>query len=199
VILRNWFKLFFSTLLIGAVAALGAGLVLALSDAEFRAYGPMEIGYNMLMMAMAGLMFSILSQMGFFAYLMVNYIARDVFRKPTTWKIVQLFFILTVPFEIWLFLWKDTPLMFIAMTAGILAVSLLTAYRKVKLTNSSAWIPTVFFMFVATMLEIAIAIQVGIAGAVLFMAVPLLACNARQILMLHRMTVPKGETAVKAE
>lgn len=189
-ILRNWFRLFWSTLLIGAAVALVTGLLLALGDAEFRSYNAMEIGYNMLMMAMAGMMFSILSQMGFFAYLMLNYIARDMFRKPTTWKMVQLFFILTVPFEIWLFLWKDSLYIFIAMTAGILAASMLTAYRKVKLTNKSAWLPTIFFMFVGTLLEVAIAIQVEIAGAILFMAVPLLACNAWQILKLHTIAAP---------
>lgn len=192
-IFRNWIRLFLSTLFIGAGAALLIGLILALGDEEFRSYNAMEIGYNVLMMAMAGMMFSILSQMGFFAYLMLNYIARDIFRKPSTWKIVQLFFILTVPFEIWFFLWKDSAITFIAMTAGILLVSLLTAYRKVQLTNPTAWIPTVFFMFIATMLEIAIAIQVDLARAILFMALPLLACNAWQILKLHTMTAPKEQ------
>jgi KinB signaling pathway activation protein len=191
VTISNWWKLFWTTLLIGAGAALLVGLVLALGDAEFRSYKASEISYNLLIMAMAGLMFSILSQMGFFSYMTLNYIARDIFRKPSTWKLVQLFFIITVPFEIWFFLWNGSLLRFVIGVGCIFILSWLTAYWKVRMTNPTAWIPTLFFMFVATMLETAIAIQVNNANAALLMAVPLLACNAWQILKLH--TLLKGK------
>lgn len=198
--LRNWWKMFWSTLLVGTATGLVVGLALALGDAEFRAYKAMEIGYNVLMMAVAGMMFSILSQMGFFAYMTLNYIARDMFRKPTTWKLIQLFLILTVPFEIWLFMWKGAWYAFLIGALVILAVSVAVAAWKVRMTNPNAWVPTLFFMFVGTMLETAIAVQVGNSGAMILMIVPLLACNAWQILKLHTLvkpteSKPAGESA----
>ena len=190
VTLRNWWKLFWTTLLIGSAAGLVVGLALALGDAEFRAYNALEIGYNVLVMALAGMMFSILSQMGFFAYMTLNYIAKDMFRKPATWKLIQLFLILTVPFEIWLFIWKGAWYAFVSGALIILAVSVAVAAWKVKLTNPNAWIPTLFFMFVGTMLETAIAVQVGNSNAIILMIIPLLVCNAWQILKLHTLVKP---------
>lgn len=183
--IRNWLKLFRSTLMIGAAAAVAAGLVLALGDEEFRRLNTMEIGYNVLMMALAGLMFSILSQMGFFSYMMLNYIARDIFQKPSTWTLVQLFFIVTVPLELWMFLWKDTAFKFIIGVGLIFLPSIGSAFWKVRMTNGSAFVPTLFFVFLATLLETAIAIQVNSLEAALLMAIPLLSCNAWQILRLH--------------
>lgn len=191
--LRKLMKLFWTTLWIGAAAALVTGLFMALGDEEFRSLKAMEIGYNMLVMALAGMMFSVLSQMVFFAYMTLNYIARDIFRKPSTWLLVQLFFILTVPFELWFFMWNDSLLKFVLSVGFVLIVSLGVAYWKVKMTRSTAFVPTLFFMFVATLLETAIALKVNNTEAALLMAVPLLACNAWQILQLHKL-VQKEES-----
>jgi KinB signaling pathway activation protein len=186
VTIRNWFKLFWSTLGVGAIAAVGVGLGLAFVDRQLFGWDTMEFGYNVASMIMAGFMFSILSQMCFFAYMTLNYIARDIFRRPSTWKLVQLFFIVTVPFEILMFLWKDTIFKFLLGTGALLLISIGVAYWKVRMTNQHAFIPTLFFMFVATLLETAIAIQVNNDEATLLMAISLLACNAWQILRLHK-------------
>lgn len=191
--LRKIMWLFWTTLWIGAGAGLIIGLLIAIGDAEFRSLKPLEIGYNLLVMALAGMMFSILSQMVFFAYMTLNYIARDMFRKPSTWVLIQLFFILTVPFEIYFFIWQDSLLSFILGAGAVLLVSLAVAYWKVKLTNPTAFVPTLFFMSVATLLETAIALKVNNTDAALLMAAPLLACNAWQILQLHKL-VKKEES-----
>jgi len=177
--------MFWSTLLIGAAAAVGVGLVLALIDGELFQWNVLELGYNVLSMTMAGFMFSILSQMFFFAYMTLNFIARDMFR-PSTWKLVQIFFILTVPLEIYIFLWKETILKFVLGIGLMLIISIGVAYWKVKLTNRNAFIPSLFFMFVFTLVETAIAIQVSNDEATLFMASSLIACNAWQLLRLHK-------------
>ncbi|MEX2414999.1 MAG: KinB signaling pathway activation protein, partial [Paenibacillaceae bacterium] len=67
--IRNWVIMFWSTLLIGAAAAVGVGLILASMDGELFQWNVMEFGYNVLSMILAGFMFSILSQMFFFAYM----------------------------------------------------------------------------------------------------------------------------------
>ena len=179
---------------IGAAATLIVGLSMAIGDAEFfRGTTALEIGANIFFIALAGMMFGVLSQMFFFAYMTLNYIARDMFRRPTTWLLVQLFFIMTVPFEIYFFMWSGGLVEFIVGLSVILAASVGVAYWKVRLTRSTAFLPTLFFMFVFTMLETAIALKVDDTFATLFMAVPLLACNAWQILRLHKL-VQKEES-----
>lgn len=185
--LRKLAWLFWTTLWIGAGAGLLVGLAMALGDAEFRSLGLMNIGLNMASMAMAGMMFGVLSQMVFFAYMTLNYIARDMFRKPSTWVLVQLFFILTVPFEIYFFIWHQSLLGFVAVVGGILAASLLTAWWKVKQTKPTAFIPTLFFLFVGTLLEVTIAIKLGNMSGIVLMTISLLACNSWQIMQLHKL------------
>lgn len=184
--IRNWVIMFWSTLLIGAATAVGVGLILALTDGELFQWNVMEFGYNVLSMILAGFMFSILSQMFFFAYMTLNYIARDMFRRPSTWKLVQIFFIITVPFEIYMFLWKDSTVKFVLGIGTMLLIAVGIAYWKVKMTNANAFIPSLFFMFVFTLVETAIAIQVSNDEATLLMASALLACNAWQLLRLHK-------------
>ncbi len=195
--LRKIMGLFWSTLWIGAGAGLAVGLIMALGDAEFRSLKLLEIGYNLLSMAVAGMMFSILSQMVFFAYMTLNYIARDMFRKPTTWVLIQIFFIITVPFELMFFVWDGPLWEFVAGALCVLLVSLGVAYWKVKLTRKTAFVPTLFFMFVATLLETSIVLKEDLLSAVLIMVVPLLACNAWQILQLHKL-VRKDEPEAEA-
>jgi KinB signaling pathway activation protein len=186
VTIRNWVIMFWSTLLIGAAAAVGVGLILAAADGEMFQWNVMEFGYNVLSMILAGFMFSILSQMFFFAYMTLNYIARDMFRRPSTWKLVQIFFIITVPFEIYMFLWKGSSLKFALGLGVMILLSIGTAFWKVKMTNPHAFIPSVFFMLVFTLVETAIAIQVSNDEATLLMASSLIACNAWQLLRLHK-------------
>lgn len=185
--LSKLIRLFWTTLWIGAAAGLAVGLLIALGDAEFRSLKLVEIAYNLLVMAMAGMMFSVLSQMVFFAYMTLNYIAKDMFRKPGTWVLVQMFFIMTVPFELYFFMWQDSLWKFVLGVGLVLLVSLIVAKRKVRLTRRAAFVPTLFFMFVATLLETAIALKVNNTDAAILMAVPLLACNAWQILQLHKL------------
>jgi KinB signaling pathway activation protein len=196
--LGKWFRLFWSTLWIGAAAGLVTGALLALIDGGFRGLTAIEIGYNLLMMLMAGMTFSILSQMFFFAYMILNYVARGLFRKRNTWVLIQLFFILTVPFEIYFFVWESSLPAYLLFAGLLMAASLATAWLKVRETNGAAWVPTVFFMLVFTMVEAAIALQVNLTQAIVLMTVPLLACNAWQIMRLHKL-VGRAETGRPAE
>lgn len=193
--LSKLIRLFWSTLWIGAGAGLFIGVIIALFDGGFTDLTGLEVGYNLLMMLMAGMMFGVLSQMFFFAYMTLNYIAGDMFRRPTTWVLIQLFFIITVPFEIYFFMWEGSLWSFVLGAGLILAISVGAAYWKTRMTANRAFIPTLFFMFVFTVLETAIALKVSnnesIWRAVLLMAIPLLLCNAWQILRLHKLVEKK--------
>jgi KinB signaling pathway activation protein len=191
--LSKWFRLFWSTLWVGAAAGLVTGGLIALFDGGFEGLAPIEIGYNLLMMLFAGMTFSILSQMFFFAYMIVNYVARGLFRKRNTWVLVQLFFILTVPFEIYFFVWEASLPAYLLFAGLLAAASLATAWLKVRETNRAAGVPTVFFMLVFTLVETAIALQVNLTQAVVLMTVPLVICNAWQIMRLHKL-LGKTET-----
>ena len=46
-----------------------------------------------------GFIFSVISQMGFFAYLTIHRFGLGMFRSPSLWNIVQLFFIAFVLFD----------------------------------------------------------------------------------------------------
>jgi KinB signaling pathway activation protein len=73
------------------------------------------------------------------------------------------------------------PIIILLVSAGI-------AYWKVKLTNRTAFVPTLFFMSVVTILEAVPAFSLDETGSsyAIFMIVPLLVCNAWQIMQLHK-------------
>ncbi|MNU01076.1 hypothetical protein D3C72_2443700 [compost metagenome] len=73
----------------------------------------------------------------------------------------------------------------------ILIVALVVASFKVKMTNASAWIPTVFFMIAVTIIETVGVLKIGVNEATAWIAGPLIACNAYQILILHRVLKPR--------
>lgn len=86
---KKWFYLFWTTLLIGAGGAVIAGLALQFvngridfkSVADFFLYPLILFGYGMLV--------SVYAQLGFFAYLILNYMGNGVF-PPKIWKYIQL-------------------------------------------------------------------------------------------------------------
>lgn len=172
--------LFWTTLVIGALSALVIGLILQITDHEFGFMGYKGIGFNFTTMVMGGLMFSVLSQMGFFAYLTINYIALSIFRRKYLWLVTQVIIIVIVLFDL---VWFS----YLTVSVILLIVSVGVTYWKVKMTNPTAWIPCLFFMIAATSIEALPGLQQNNWASILFMGVPLLACNTWQILQLHRL------------
>lgn len=187
--LKNWLYLFGTSLFIGMIAAVGTGIYFQAADPELRLNDVSVLAFN----AGAGLMFSVLSQMGFFAYLTVNYIARAMFRRRIIWETFQWVLIVVVFIDMIVLRhmgFRENPAGLIAysvLPVVLVLVSLAVAWWKVQMTNKTAFTPTVFFMFVATSLESVPALRENNAEATLFMIVPLLCCNAWQILNLHRL------------
>ncbi|WP_042171378.1 KinB-signaling pathway activation protein [Paenibacillus gorillae] len=188
--LRKWFFLFWSCMAVGAVVTAVFGSIMRGLDSEFGVMGLNAASMNALMMALVGLMMGAFSQMGFFAYLTLNYIALSVFRKSYLWNALQGYTTLFAfgGLGYLLFGQRTNDWFFWVLPLGLAIGSLAVAYVKVKQTNRSAFIPTLFLMFFITFIEAWPALQ-GETNmtAIVFMMIPLFACNAYQILMLPRL------------
>jgi len=191
--IKKWFYLFWTTLLIGAGGAVIAGLALQFvngridfkSVADFFLYPLILFGYGMLV--------SVYAQLGFFAYLILNYMGNGVF-PPKIWKYIQLVLSVLALLEL-IFLrtvvgGERSVLSDLILGIFILLAAVIVSYFKVKSTNISAWIPTLFFMTAISIVEIIGVLRIGVDSATVFIVVPLIACNAFQILMLHRILKP---------
>lgn len=188
VTLRKWFYLFWTTLLIGAFSALVTGIILQANDQQFSFLGGSEIGYNILIMLLGGATISVLSQMGFFAYLIIRFIAMGIVRKKWVWDTVQIILIVVAIIDL-VILRHDSGeswLSYTTLPLVMLIVGLLVSAWKVKLTNRNGFIPTLFFMTAVTAIEAIPAIRLNTAASTIFMMVPLVASNAWQILILSK-------------
>ncbi|GAA0374366.1 KinB-signaling pathway activation protein [Paenibacillus motobuensis] len=199
--LKRWLHLFWTTLVVGAAGSLVIGLVLQLTN-TMKLNGTADLFVNIGLLLGVGVMVSVYSQMGFFAYMMVNYMGTGVFSRRT-WQYIQLVLTALALFE----------LMFLRIFVGgnkssysdvvlggiILVVAIAVAYFKARMTNDSAWIPTLFFMIAVTIVETIGVLKIEVDQATAWIAGPLIACNAYQILILHRILKPKQSPQVHSQ
>jgi KinB signaling pathway activation protein len=193
--LRKWFRLFCTTLLIGIIASVAVGLILEFTDQEFPIPTMSGVGFNVLNMILGGATISLLSQMGFFSFLIVRFIAIGIIRNKVIWDLIQLTLTIVAIIDLAYLRYSnfngDSLLSYTIMPLLILAVSLGVTYWKVKLTNKNAFIPTLFFMVVVTILEAVPALKLNNTASSIFMLTPLIACNSYQILNLHKISENK--------
>jgi KinB signaling pathway activation protein len=187
--LRKYGWLFITTLLLGG---LGGILVAILFDLDKMMEGTMgNFLVGMLMYMLYGMTISIVSQMGFFAYMTINYFAKTLIRSASLWRSIQLFLVAFVFFDMIYLRYNSlgeggSVWPFFIEPIMLLIVAVVTAYGKVSVTNRSALIPTLFFMFVVTALEWIPALKENNVHATLSMLVPLLFCNVWQVMQLQR-------------
>ncbi|MNV54271.1 hypothetical protein D3C71_1464560 [compost metagenome] len=136
---------------------------------------------------------SVYSQLGFFAYLILNYMGNGVFPQKV-WKYIQLVLSVLALLEL-IFLrtvvgGERNVMSDLILGIVILLAAIIVSYFKVKSTNISALIPTLFFMTAISIVEVIGVLRIGVDSATVFIVVPLIACNAFQILMLHRILKP---------
>ncbi|WP_275100799.1 KinB-signaling pathway activation protein [Paenibacillus dendritiformis] len=191
--MKKWFYLFWTTLLIGGGITLVMGLSLQIIQGEFQNFnGPMDGVLNVVQLILSGFTVSVYSQMGFFAYLTLNFIAIGLFKK--TWPYIQVALTVIALLDLMFLrmLLADNgsqrggdAMNDILLGLAVLAVALIVGYFKVKATNRTAFIPTLFFMIAITTVETLSALNIsGIATWYVYL--PLAACNAYQVLMLNR-------------
>lgn len=187
--LRNYGWLFGTTLLVGAIGGILAGFVMGPQQLFGGTAGNFFMA--LLMNTLIGLTISVVAQMGFFAYMMINYLALSFLKSGSLWKSIQVFLILFAFFDM-VYLRYTAQLRgpsiwsYLVEPAALLIVAIIAAYAKVKATNKSAWIPTIFFLFVVTAVEWIPGLRQN-AGSAVFMAIPLILCNIWQVLQLHRL------------
>ncbi|AST00771.1 MULTISPECIES: KinB-signaling pathway activation protein [Geobacillus] len=191
---RKWVRLFLSTLLIGGIATAAVGIVfnweefgrllLRLEMVEFMAVLLWHIG--------VGFIFSVISQAGFFAYLTVHRFGLGIFRS--LWNAVQVVMIMFVLFDLVYFRYMafadkgDSIIPYLLTALFILVVGLVVAYVKSAQTNKGAFVPALFFMVVVTVIEWFPVLRINDRDWLYLMLIPLLVCNAYQLLILHKLT-----------
>ena len=198
---RNWVRLFLSTLLIGAVSTVIVAFIVRWDQhtAEFANGEYLQVLSVIFWYIGIGLIFSIISQMGFFAYLTVHRFGLGIFKS--LWNAVQVVLIVFVLFDLVYFRYiafaneGDSLLPYIAFPAFLLIYGLLVAYVKKAQTNHHAFIPALFFMIVVTTVEWFPVLRENEPSWLLLMLFPLLACNSYQMLVLHKLNQPKEKPA----
>lgn len=199
---RKWVRLFLSTLLLGGVTGMITSFFVKSEAyaAVIQPFSLFELLGLLLMFLGLGFIFSIISQMGFFAYLTVNQFGLGIFKG--LWKPVQIVLIGFTIFDLIYFRYRDAEgnvsiFPYIVVGLVILLFGMMVAYVKAKETNKQAFIPALFFMVVITTIEWVPALRVNNEDWLLLMVVPLLACNTYQLLLLHRITEKSKEVTVK--
>ncbi|WLR42023.1 KinB-signaling pathway activation protein [Bacillus carboniphilus] len=190
---RNWVRLFLSTLLLGAVVTSIVGFIVKWNEYQpyFITGDFVEILFSLFWFVGVGFIFSLISQMGFFAYLTVHRFGLGIFKR-NLWNWIQVMLILFVLFDLVYFryaIFAETGegfISYLVLAVAILIVGLIIAYIKSIQTNIGAFIPAVFFMVVVTTVEWVPALRVNEEGWLYFMLIPLLVCNAYQLLVLHK-------------
>jgi KinB signaling pathway activation protein len=192
---RNWVRLFFSTMLLGGISTAVTGFIVRWDKYKplFSSVDIAGILSVLVLLFGVGLIFSIISQMGFFAYLTVHRFGLGIFRSVSLWNVVQVVLILFVLFDLIYFRYRffaepgASIVPYILIAVSILLIGALVAYVKKQQTNNETFIPALFFMTVVTTIEWMPALQINDQNWLYLMLFPLLVCNAYQLLILPKL------------
>lgn len=195
--IKKWMHLFWTSLCVGGGLMLLTGLSMQLFQQELsNMRGAGDILINVLQLIFSGFMISVYAQMGFFAYLTLNYIALGFFKK--SWLYIQViltvFVLLDVMFLRTMLGGNGKLQTDIILGIALLMIAFIVSRFKVRATNKSAFIPTMFFMIAGTAVETLSALNISNL-ATWFVFIPLVACNAHQILILHKLVGQNGKTS----
>ncbi|MGN7385212.1 KinB-signaling pathway activation protein [Paenibacillus sp. SAFN-117] len=205
--LRKWFHLFWTTLLLGTAASLVVGLALVGMTEDFHFLEVWQAGFNwetIIFIVLAGATISVVSQMGFFAYLITRYIAMGFLRSKFLWDVLQILLVAIVYFDMIYLTYTsfaaegESVFPYFILPTVLIVLSSLVSWWKMKETNKSAFIPTLFFMFSVTILEALPALKLNNTPSHIFMLTPLLISNTWQIMQLHKLVGDKKEASAKA-
>jgi KinB signaling pathway activation protein len=192
---RNWVKLFLNTLGIGGLTTAIVGFIVHWNEflPYFTGLKFLDIISTAVWMIVMGFLFSVISQMGFFAYLTIHRFGLGIFKSISLWNGVQVVLLLFTVFDLVYLRYQsfakagDSLWPYMALALFLVVIGLVVAWFKAKKTNSSAFIPTLFFMVSATVVEWVPVLRVNNQSWLLLMGITLLACNAYQILILHKL------------
>jgi len=192
---RIWVRLFMTTLLIGGLTTAIVGFIVRWNEFQhyFTDFMIVDILSTTIWLLFMGFLFSVISQMGFFAYLTVHRFGLGIFKSAKLWNGVQLVLILFVLFDLVYLRYEtfaeagDSLIPYIGLSAVLLIAALVVAWFKTKQTNREAFIPALFFMIVVTVIEWFPVLSVNERSWLFLMLFSLIACNAYQLLILHKL------------
>src|SRR5690625_6169692 len=139
-----------------------------------------------------GLLFSVISQAGFFSYLFINQFGLSLFRS--FWPTVQLLLVAFALFDLVYFPYKGTDgeialYLLILMMIGILIYGLIISWIKAKETHQRAFVPALFLMVVITAIKWIHGLRTGEVDYTTLMILILLDCYTYKHLILIRFTI----------
>jgi KinB signaling pathway activation protein len=191
---RKWVQFFMKTLVIGAIITLIIGLafdvneyVRFIKDGEY-----IKVVLGLFGLLLKGLLYSVYSQMGFFAYLTIHRFGLNFFKSIRLWNIVQSVFIIFALGDLIYLRYIDNAhgkgsiLPYFIPSFVLLIVGVIVASYKAKATNKDAFVPALFFMTVVTIVEWIPALRINQQLEMFYMVTTLLICNSYQLLTLHK-------------
>lgn len=185
--------MFMKTLMIGGVVTLITSFFVKFAEykASLAALDWLDLLGLIIFFFGLGLVFSVISQAGFFAYLFIHRFGLSLFRS--FWPTVQLLLIGFVVFDLIYLPYQAAEgtislYLLILMSFGLLAYGIVIANIKAKQTHPRAFVPALFLMVVMTAIEWVPGLQASGTDYAWLMITSLLACNTYQLLILHHLT-----------
>lgn len=192
---RNLVRLFMTTLGVGGLTTAIVGFIVRWNELQpFFAEGKIaDILSALIWFIVMGFLFSVISQMGFFAYLTIHRFGLGIFKSVSLWNGVQVVLILFALFDLVYLRYGNfakagqSIVPFLVPALILLAVGLVASWYKVNQTNKQAFIPALFFMVVVTIVEWVPVLRTNSQNWLFLMMFALMACNAYQLLILHKL------------
>lgn len=194
---RNLVKLFGNTLLVGGITTAIVGLFVRWHELQpyFIDFKIGEIVSAIVWLIMMGFLFSVISQMGFFSYLTIHRFGLGIFKSASLWNAIQVVLILFGLFDLIYLRYVnfakpgDSILPYFVPALLLLVAGLIVAWMKSKQTNREAFIPALFCMIIVTLVEWVPVLTVNSKSWLYVMVFALMACNAYQLLILHKLNM----------
>lgn len=197
--IRDWIRFFTHTLLLGGAVAVVLGFIIRWDEfSSLFANGEWgEVASVAAWLVGVGMTFSVISQMGFFAYLTIHQFGRGLFRSY--WNFIQIALIVVVLFDLVYFRFEafgdgDSIGSYLLLAAVLFVVGIIVAYIKAK-GSRNVFIAALFFMIVVTTLEWLPVLQANEESWLYLMLFTLLPCNAFQLLMLPKYSTKEARTS----
>ena len=190
--IRNWIRFFIHTLLIGGITAGIIGFIIRWNEFAplFQKGEVLTILLVFIWLIGVGFTFSVISQMGYFAYLTIHQFGLRMFRSRSLWNAVQMILAAIVLFDLVYFRFQafahkgESFVPYLGLAVFLLAFAIMAAWIKSRQSNKSMFASALFFMVAATVLEWLPVLTVNEKSWLYLMLFVLLFCNAYQLLML---------------
>ena len=211
VTIRNWFKFFINAMLIGGITTGILGLFIRWDDAFAKYFEAGEWGEffaAFAFMVVMGFTISVITQMGFFAYLTIHQMGVNIFRSLTLWNWVQLLIIAFVIFDLIFFRFRPNAetsadiWLYTSLLAILIITAVVVAIVKANKTKKHALISAMFFMIVVSTIEWLPVLMVradNVDSWVTLLLFPILAVNAYQLIALPKYNARSDEDRAKLE